>query len=176
MTLASARQENSSTASSSSRTREFNDSTYGFCHGDPGSMYAVPVWEKRHQSRSAFAVSSGPLSQRMNSGARPAERDQVLECDDGGVGVDAPFALHRKRLAGELVNDVQQLHDPPVGGLVELEVKRPHLIRAHGAKPARRHRRLAQALALAAALRDPQALLAPQPLRALAIQRPAVLE
>jgi hypothetical protein len=76
----------------------------------------------------------------------------------------------------ELVNDVQQLHDPPVGGLVVLEVKRPHLVGTHGAKPARRHRRLAQALALAAALGDPEALLAPQPLRALAIQHPALLE
>jgi hypothetical protein len=38
---ASARQENSSTDSSSSRTLEPKLSTYGFCHGEPGSMYAL---------------------------------------------------------------------------------------------------------------------------------------
>jgi hypothetical protein len=37
-TRASARQENSSRFSSSSRTREWKDSTNGFCHGAPGSM------------------------------------------------------------------------------------------------------------------------------------------
>ena len=32
-------------------------------------MYALPALEKRHQSRRALAVSSGPLPQRMNAGA-----------------------------------------------------------------------------------------------------------
>src|SRR3954451_14479447 len=40
-TRASARQENCSTSSSSSRTRPLKDSTDGFCHGAPGSMNAV---------------------------------------------------------------------------------------------------------------------------------------
>ena len=35
------------------------------------ARYARCPREKRHQSRSALAVSSGPLSQRMNSGERP---------------------------------------------------------------------------------------------------------
>ena len=34
-------------------------------------MYALPARENRHQSLSALAVSSGPLSQRMNPGAVP---------------------------------------------------------------------------------------------------------
>jgi hypothetical protein len=49
-TRASARQENSSTARNSSRMREPKLSTYGFCHGEPGSMYALPARENRHQS------------------------------------------------------------------------------------------------------------------------------
>src|SRR5919199_999607 len=68
-TLASARQENCSTSSSSSRTRPLNDSTYGFCQGAPGSMNADSAAVKRHQSRSALAVNSGPLSQRTCAGA-----------------------------------------------------------------------------------------------------------
>ena len=56
-------------SSSSSRTREWKDSTYGFCHGEPGSMYTVPVLESSHKPRSAWAVISGPLSIRRCSGA-----------------------------------------------------------------------------------------------------------
>jgi hypothetical protein len=105
-----------------------------------------------------------------------ADGDQTVERHDCAVGVDAPLALHLQRLTGELVNDMQQLDDPPVSGLVVLEVKRPHVIRALRAQSARRDRRLAEALTLAPPLRDAQALLAPQPLRALAIHAPALLE
>jgi hypothetical protein len=42
-----------------------------FCHGEPGSTYALPDLEKRHQSLSALGVSSGAVSQRMNAGAVP---------------------------------------------------------------------------------------------------------
>jgi hypothetical protein len=45
--------------------------TYGFCHDEPGSMYALPAREKRHQSRIALAVSSEPLSHQMNIGGVP---------------------------------------------------------------------------------------------------------
>jgi hypothetical protein len=110
----------------------------------------------------------------MNCGARP--RAWTSRSSVATVSVDAPVALHCQRLPGELVDDVQQLEDPPVSGLVELEVQRPHVIGALCSQPARRHRRGAQALALAAPLRDSQAFLAPQPLCALAIQRPAVVE
>ena len=39
--------------------REPKLSAYAFCHGEPGSMYALPARLNRHQSRSALAVSSG---------------------------------------------------------------------------------------------------------------------
>jgi hypothetical protein len=63
-----------------------------------------------------------------------------------------PGAADRERLPGELVHDVQQLQDVPVGGLVELEVKRPHVVGALGSQTARRDRGVPEPLALAAAL------------------------
>jgi hypothetical protein len=138
-------------------------------------MYALSALENRHQSLSALAVSSGPLSQRMNAGAN-ALGDEALQRGDRLVGVDASVTLDRQRLAGELVDDMQQLQDPPVGGLIELEVQRPHVIRLLGAQPLGRDGRGPEPLALAAPLRHPQALLAPQPLRALAMQHPSLFE
>src|SRR5829696_3160111 len=40
---ASSTESNASTESTSSRTREQNDSTNGFCHGEPGSMKLRPA-------------------------------------------------------------------------------------------------------------------------------------
>jgi hypothetical protein len=77
--------------------------------------------------------------------------------------------LYRECLAGELVDDMQQLEDPAVGGLIELIVQRPDVIGRGGSQSLGRDRRGPEALALASPLRDPEALLAPQPLRALAV-------
>jgi hypothetical protein len=64
-------------------------------------------------------------------------------------------------LARELVNDVEQLQRPPVGRLIELEIKRPHVIGPLCAQPLGRDRRLPEPPALALALRHTQLLLAP---------------
>jgi hypothetical protein len=48
---ASTTESNASTESTSSRTREPNDSTNGFCQGEPGSMKLRPARLKPHQSR-----------------------------------------------------------------------------------------------------------------------------
>ena len=82
--------------------REWKLSTYGFCHGEPGSMYAVPVRRSTHQSRSALAVSSGPLSAQVFGGA--ALGDQPLQRGGDGVGVDVAIDQDLERLAGELVD------------------------------------------------------------------------
>jgi hypothetical protein len=84
---------------------------------------------------------------------------------------------HHQRLTGELVDDVAQLQRAAVGGLVELEVKRPHLPGALGPQPPGRclGRRVSEPAALALALRHPEPLLAPQTLHPLAVHRPAVL-
>ena len=102
--------------------------------------------------------------------------DEPVEHGDGVVGVDAAAALDRQRLPRELVNHVQQLQDPAVGGLIELEVKRPHVIGPLGPQPVGRNRRVPQALALAPPDRHPETLLAPQPLHALAVDLPALLQ
>ena len=71
---------------------------------------------------------------------------------------------------------MQQLEDPPIAGLVKLEVQRPYVVWCLSTQPIGRDRRGPQPLALAAPLRHPQALFAPQPLRALAVEHPALLE
>jgi hypothetical protein len=84
-------------------------------------------------------------------------------------------ALDRQRLAGELVDDVQELQDLAIGGLVELKVDRPHVIGVPGRQALGRDGRSPQAPALSAAHGHAQALLAPQALHALAVHAPAFL-
>jgi hypothetical protein len=50
-------------------------------------------------------------------------------------GVDTARDQHHQRLARELVNDVQQLQRPPIGGLIELEIERPHVVGPLCAQP-----------------------------------------
>jgi hypothetical protein len=68
-------------------------------------------------------------------GRAAALDDQPVEHGHGAVGVDPAGALDGQRLAGELVDDVQELEDPPVGGLIELEVQRPHVVGTLSAQP-----------------------------------------
>ncbi len=51
----------------------------------------------------------------------PTLSDDLLEHRDGLIGADGPVDVHHQRFAGELVDDVQQLDDAAVGGLVELK-------------------------------------------------------
>ena len=102
--------------------------------------------------------------------------DELLKDSDGLIGADAAVDVHREGFPGELVNDVEQLEHAPVGGLVELEVKRPHLTGPLRLKPAFRRGRGAGPGTLPRAARDAQALLAPQPLHPLAVHAPALLE
>jgi hypothetical protein len=106
-----------------------------------------------HQSISAWAVISGPLSQRMCVGA--TDRDECLQHFDGLIGGDAAGGVHDQRLPGELVDDVQQLQCTAVGGLVKLEVKRPHVPGALGTKELLGRSGIAEPATLAGALRDP---------------------
>src|SRR5262249_8699279 len=68
-TAASLRLANTSRASSSSRSRPLNDSTYAFSQGLPGSMYSVATPDRASQARTAAATNSGPLSLRKCAGA-----------------------------------------------------------------------------------------------------------
>ena len=69
-------------------------------------MYLVPVPVKRHQSRRAFAVSSGPLSQRTKARMPAALGDDLVQGGDGGIRVDRVVDEVGEGFAGELVNDV----------------------------------------------------------------------
>ena len=109
-------------------------------------------------------------------GRSTASGHQAIEDRDRGVGSDPSPALDRERLTGVLVDDVQELQDPPVGGLVELEVERPDLVGALCSKPIGRDGRVSEALTLSPALGDPEALLAPDPLHSLAVELPPLLE
>jgi hypothetical protein len=139
-------------------------------------MYALPARENRHQSFKRVGGQLGPVVATDERRCGRALGDEALQRGDGLVGVDAAVTLDRQRLAGEFVDDMQQLEDLPVGGLVKLEVQRPYLVWCLGAQPIGWNRRGPQPLALAASLRRPQALFAPQPLRALAIELKAWLE
>jgi hypothetical protein len=48
-----------------------NDSIQAFCHGEPGSMNSEPVPLNRHQSFTACATNSGPLSSQPMSSVAP---------------------------------------------------------------------------------------------------------
>jgi hypothetical protein len=82
--------------SSSSRTREANDSTYGFCQGErldvgaAGAAEAAPVAE-RVRGQLGAVVAADVL------GRASAVGDETIEHPDGRVGVDPPLALDRQR-------------------------------------------------------------------------------
>ena len=112
----------------------------GVLPGEPGSMKTVPTPLKRHQSATAAAMNSGPLSKRTKAGA-PRVGDQPVEDGDDLVGVDGAVHDDGGALAGVLVDDVEQLQDAAVDGDVELEVHRPQGVRARsGTWPRRRCR------------------------------------
>ena len=58
----------------------------------------------------------------------PRGADDRVEAGDGRVGVDGVVDEIGEGLAGELVDDVEHLEHPAVGGDVELVVQRPHVI------------------------------------------------
>ncbi len=87
--------------------------------------------------------------------------DQAFEDRDGLVGVDRASALDRQRLAGELVDDVEELQFAAVGGRVVLEAQRPDVVRSLGAEPVGGRGRFPEPAALARLLGDAKALLTP---------------
>jgi hypothetical protein len=95
--------------------------------------------------------------------------DDLVEAGDGGVRVDGVANEVGEGLAGELVDDVQDLDGPPGGGDVELVVERPDMVRPLRSEPLARRRRGAEPLALTALRRHPEALFSPQALGLLAV-------
>src|SRR5271167_343706 len=62
-------------------------------------------------------------------------QSSIRTCASARQENSSTAALDRERLASELVDDVQQLEVVTVGGLIELEVDRPHMIRRLGPQP-----------------------------------------
>jgi hypothetical protein len=76
----------------------------------------------------------------------------VLERGDGTVGVDAPLDEPAELLAAVLVDDVEQLQDLAVRGLIELEVEGPDVVGSLGPEAVGGTGRGPQALALSPAI------------------------
>ena len=115
----------------SSRERLLKDSAYPFCQGEPGSMNAVSIPERRHQSRIACAVNSVPLSILVLAGQRPVS----TITDSNTATVERSSRAGSERLAGELVDHVEGPHLTAIGGDVVLEVEGPHLTGPGGLEP-----------------------------------------
>lgn len=113
---------------------------------------------KRHQSRRALAVISGPFVHPDELRAGAALADDLVEHPGRVVGVDRAGHPHRKRLAGVLVvDDVERFQRAAVAGGVELEAQGPR--NGWGARPAPLggHGGFAEPLPLAFPLRHPEA-------------------
>src|SRR5918995_7220395 len=98
---------------------------------------------------------------------RAAGGDEPVDDGHDVVGGAVPADVGGEGFAGELIDDVAQLQPPSVGGLVELEVDGPHVVRPLGSQQRPATRR-PDPLALARR-RPPQALVPPQAPRALAV-------
>lgn len=110
-------------------------------------MNAVCAAEKRHQSLSTWAVSSGSLSQRMWDARWAAKRPSIET-----VWLALMRSTASPATRGVNSDSVSSLNGPAVGDLVELEVQRPHLTGVLRRQPvgtvdSPRHRRLRDGLA-----------------------------
>ena len=141
----------------------------GFDERGPGSAETAPVPQRVGGHCWSVVTPQALRSTVLIS------NDPVEDVNDP-VGVDASFGFHRQGLAGELVHDVQQLDRTAVLGHVPLEIERPHMVRVFCAEPIAGNGGITAALAFATLGGYPQAFLAPEPLTAFAVHRPALIE
>ena len=106
---ASSTESNASTESTSSRTREPNDSTNGFCQGEPGSMKLRPAAAEAAPVADGVRGHLGAVVHPHELRGGAALADDLVEHPDGVVGVDRARDADRQGLAGVLVDDVEQL-------------------------------------------------------------------
>ena len=143
-----------------------------------GSATASPARCTRFPSRSA-RTSPGARARSAPGRCRTSETSGApLATRRSSTPTVRSASMLRSTItstAGELVDHVEQLQHPAVGGLVELKVERPHLVGPLGAQALRRDGRVPQPPALAPPLRHPQPFLPPQALHTLAVHIPAQL-
>jgi len=83
---------------------------------------------KRHQSRSAWLMNSGPLPVADQLGSSTPAFDDLLEHLDGLVGAHPAGRWGGERFTGVLVGDGQDLERAAVGGAIADKVDCPDLI------------------------------------------------
>jgi len=127
------------------------------------------VPEKRHQVAQRVGGELGTVVAAHKLWERAPDAGDLVQERYGRVGVDRRRDEITERLAAVLVDDVEDLDDPPTCGDIELEVECPHVIRLLGDESIRRRGRDPDPQALAPPLRNAQALLAPEPLDLLAV-------
>src|ERR687897_2414636 len=139
-TWASRRLPNFSIFNSSSRQRPLKLSTKG-----------VLPWRARLDVAGRGVVQPAPVAQRPGDELGTVVHPQMLwrsslgdePFDDGHdvIGGAVASDVHGQGLARVFVDDVAQLQPPAIGGLVELEVDGPRVVRSLGPQQRRAARR-----------------------------------
>jgi hypothetical protein len=104
----------------------------------------------------------------------PADREQTLQGAQDILGLDPTFDLDGQTLPRILIQDHQELEPPAVSGLVRHKVITPHVVDVLGLTPQAPILRIAQPLTFSLLSRHLQALLTPQSIYPLTIDRPAL--
>jgi hypothetical protein len=73
-------------------------------------------------------MNAGPLSMRHEHWSMSTLFNDLIQHGHGARGRDAPGGIGGESLAGELVSHVQDLDGSPIGGFVELKIKRPDVV------------------------------------------------
>src|SRR6516164_9783074 len=136
----------------------------GFDVAGLGVVEAAPVAERLRDELGAVVAAD-------QRGSSAAPLDDLLECVDGVVGSHSSRDRSSQRFAGVLVGDREDLERAAIGGAVGDEVDRPHLIRPSCDEVTGHPRPTPTTLRFG---RQPEPLIAPQPLQPLAVTGPAL--
>lgn len=94
----------------SSRSRPLKDSIQAFCQGESGSMKTLSTWLNRHQSATAAAMNSSPLSKRTKPGALPrstARRSRVATTRSASMCRSTTMAGHSRVYSSTMFNSLR---------------------------------------------------------------------
>ena len=97
-------------------------------------MNNVPTPNRDSQSRTAHAVNSGPLSDRMCARNAPLHKQRAEPLQDA-LGVQLPLHVDRQVLPRVLVNDRQHPEGPPLVGAVLHKIVCPYMVLVLGPQP-----------------------------------------
>lgn len=86
-------------------------------------MTTAPTRFSWHQSATAWATNSGPLSNLIKAGIWP--RSIAMRANVSTIRTDRVINHDGEALAAELVDDVEHLHLAAINGVIELEIHGP---------------------------------------------------